>query len=131
MTTTKFHQCAAASCGPSRPCSHRFLIDFVLLGAIWGASFLFMRWPSAEFGALPAAAMRVAIAPLPAAADAAAKGHGARSAGTGRPSSLIGVLNSGLPFAAVRFALLSITTGLSASSMPRCRCSARWWPGPG
>ncbi|MDB5859467.1 MAG: putative rane protein, partial [Ramlibacter sp.] len=38
------------------------IIDFVLLAAIWGASFLFMRFAITDFGVLPAAAMRVAIA---------------------------------------------------------------------
>ena len=37
--------------------------DFVLLAAIWGSSFLFMRLGAQEFGALPTAGVRVAIAP--------------------------------------------------------------------
>lgn len=43
---------------PKRP----WLVEFILLGAIWGASFLFMHLGAAEFGALPTAGVRVAIA---------------------------------------------------------------------
>ena len=41
-----------------------WLWDLLLLGALWGASFLFMRIGAAEFGALPTAAVRVTIASL-------------------------------------------------------------------
>ena len=40
----------------------RWAIDFILLGAIWGASFLFTRLGVVEFGAVPTAGVRVAIA---------------------------------------------------------------------
>mgnify|MGYP001580589857 CR=1 FL=1 len=39
-------------------------IDFLLLAALWGASFLFMRLATFEFGPLPTAGLRVAIASL-------------------------------------------------------------------
>ena len=38
------------------------VIDFVLLAAIWGSSFLFMRFAVVDFGVLPSAAVRVGIA---------------------------------------------------------------------
>ena len=38
--------------------------EFILLAALWGASFLFTRLGAAEFGALPTAGMRVALASL-------------------------------------------------------------------
>jgi hypothetical protein len=38
--------------------------DFVMLAAIWGSSFLFMRISTVEFGPLPTAAVRVGIAAL-------------------------------------------------------------------
>ena len=41
-----------------------WLTDLVLLAAIWGSSFLFMRISAVEFGALPTAAVRVTIAAL-------------------------------------------------------------------
>ena len=39
-------------------------VDFVLLAAIWGASFMFMHVATVEFGPLPTAALRVGIATL-------------------------------------------------------------------
>lgn len=44
--------------------SKPWLVEFVLLGAIWGSSFLFTRFGVAEFGAIPTAGLRVAIAAL-------------------------------------------------------------------
>lgn len=41
-----------------------WLGDFLLLAAIWGSSFLFLRIAAADVGALPAAALRVGIASL-------------------------------------------------------------------
>ena len=39
-----------------------WLADFLILAAIWGSSFLFMRIAAVELGPLPTAAIRVAIA---------------------------------------------------------------------
>ena len=39
-------------------------VRLLVLAAIWGASFLFMRIAAPAFGALPAAALRAAIAAL-------------------------------------------------------------------
>ena len=49
---------------PATSSPHRWLKDFVLLAAIWGSSFLFTRLAVVEFGALPTAGVRVAIASL-------------------------------------------------------------------
>lgn len=90
------------------------LVDFVLLSAIWGASFLFMRFAVVDFGALPSAAVRVAIASaflLPLVAWRGQLGDLRRHL---KAVLVIGVLNSGIPFALFAFALLSISTGLSA-----------------
>ena len=38
------------------------LVEFIVLAAVWGASFLFMRLSVDDFGAVPLAAVRVAIA---------------------------------------------------------------------
>lgn len=98
------------------PCRrpHRWLIDLVLLGALWGASFLFMRVGAAEFGALPTAAVRVAIAALFLLPIALWRGHGPTLLQHWKPILGVGVFNSGLPFALFCFALLSITAGLGA-----------------
>ena len=44
------------------PHTKGWLADFLLLAAIWGSSFLFLRVAALDLGALPTAAMRVAIA---------------------------------------------------------------------
>jgi len=91
-----------------------WLADFVLLAAIWGASFLFMQIGAREFGPLPTAGLRVGIGALfllP-----VVLWHGEwRSLRQHWPATFgVGLLNSALPFACFSFALLSITTGLSA-----------------
>jgi drug/metabolite transporter (DMT)-like permease len=91
-----------------------WVIDLFLLAALWGASFLFMRIGAAEFGALPAAAVRVTIAALFLLPLSFARGLGPTLRKHWKPTMLIGVLNSGLPFALFCFALLTINTGLAA-----------------
>lgn len=95
---------------PQRP----WITDFLLLAAIWGSSFLFMRLSTVEFGALPTAALRVAIASLFLLPLLWLRGLGPVLRQHWKPVFLVGVLNSGIPFACYAFALLYITTGLSS-----------------
>ena len=88
--------------------------DFVLLAAIWGSSFLFMRIGVVEFGALPTASVRVAIAALFLLPLVWLRGLLPVLQKNWRRTFFIGLLNSGIPFACFSFALLSISTGLSA-----------------
>ncbi|MBG9390121.1 DMT family transporter [Caenimonas aquaedulcis] len=94
--------------------ARRWAIDFVLLAAIWGASFLFMRIATVEFGPVATAALRVAIATAFLLPITLLRGQGAQLRARWKGVALIGVFNSGLPFLCFTFALLSITTGLSA-----------------
>lgn len=89
-------------------------IEFILLGAIWGASFLFMRLGVLEFGALATAFVRVAIATAFLLPLLLLRGLGPQLAQRWKTVCLIGVFNSAIPFACFAFALLSITTGMSA-----------------
>ncbi len=91
-----------------------WLTDFLLLAAIWGASFLFMRVAAVEVGALPTAAIRVAIASLFLLPLMLAKGHWAALRQHWKPVLFVGVLNSGVPFALYSFAVLHISTGFSS-----------------
>ena len=90
------------------------IVDFVLLAAIWGASFLFMRLAVVEFGAVATAAVRVGIAAAFLLPLMLWRGHGAAFRRHWKAVCLVGVINSGLPFLLFAFSLLSITTGLSA-----------------
>lgn len=91
-----------------------WLIDLVLLAALWGASFLFMRVAAPEFGALPAAAVRVTIATAFLLPLMLLRGQGPTLARHWKATMLIGVFNSGIPFALFCFALLTINAGLGA-----------------
>ena len=97
----------------SRP-AKSWLPEFVLLGALWGASFLFMRLGAAEFGALPTAGMRVAIAALFLLPLLMLRGQWRALSTHWKKIFVLGMLNSGIPFALYAYALLSITTGLSS-----------------
>ncbi len=98
---------------PSPP-SRRWLVDLVLLGALWGASFLFMRVGAAEFGALPTAAVRVAIATLFLIPCLLISKQTPALMQHWKAAMLVGVFNSGLPFALFCFALLTLPSGLAA-----------------
>ncbi|WP_096695605.1 DMT family transporter [Polaromonas sp. AER18D-145] len=102
---------ASATAG-ARP--KHWAIDFVLLAAIWGSSFLFMRIGTVEFGPLPTAAVRVAIAAAFLLPLVLLRRLGATLVKNWRHVFLVGLFNSGIPFVCFSFALLSITTGLSA-----------------
>ena len=92
----------------------RDIADLVLLAALWGASFLFMRVTAPHFGAVPLAALRVAGAALvllPLLTVHSGLGPLRRH---WRPIALVGVSNSALPFLCFSFAALSINAGLSS-----------------
>ncbi|MDT8990961.1 DMT family transporter [Curvibacter sp. APW13] len=89
-------------------------VDFVLLAAIWGASFLFMRTATREFGVFATAGLRTLIAAAFLLPLVALRGQVAAMRQFGVRTMAIGVMNSAIPFACFSFALLSISTGLSA-----------------
>ncbi|BCO26723.1 hypothetical protein MIZ03_1608 [Rhodoferax lithotrophicus] len=94
--------------------SKPWLVEFVLLGAIWGSSFLFTRFGVAEFGAIPTAGLRVAIAALCLLPLLLARGQWPALRQHWKKIFLMGLFNSGIPFALYAYALLSISTGLSS-----------------
>ena len=91
-----------------------WIVDFMLLAALWGASFLFMRLAVVEFGPWPTAALRVGVAALFLTPLLILRGQLPDLRRHCKSALLFGVINSGLPFALYSYALLSITTGLSA-----------------
>ncbi|MDA7414980.1 DMT family transporter [Xenophilus arseniciresistens] len=101
---------AAAAAETPKP----WLLDLMLLGALWGASFLFMRISAPEFGALPMAALRVGIATLTLLPLLALHGQMPALRQHWKAALSIGVLNSGLPFALFAYALITINAGLGA-----------------
>ena len=91
-----------------------WLGKFLLLAALWGASFLFMRMGAQEFGALPTAGLRVTIASLFLLPLLLWRGLGPQLAAHWKKVFFMGLFNSALPFACFCYALLSISTGLSS-----------------
>jgi drug/metabolite transporter (DMT)-like permease len=91
-----------------------WLVEFLLLAALWGSSFLFMHIGAREFGALPTAGLRVAIASLFLLPMVLLRGLGPQLLRHWRKTFFIGIVNSAIPFACFSYALLSLSTGLSA-----------------
>ena len=92
----------------------RDLVDLVLLGAVWGASFLFMRIAAPAFGPVALVEVRMLVGglfllPLLAlrAGLPALREHGRRIA-------LVGVLNSTAPFLLITYAMLTLTTAMGS-----------------
>jgi drug/metabolite transporter (DMT)-like permease len=92
----------------------RDLVDLFVLGAIWGASFLFMRIAAPEFGAIPLITARVGIGAL------FLIGVLARRGGLGQlyenvpRLTFLGAINSAIPFSLFAYAVLSITAGFAS-----------------
>ena len=115
-----------------------WLGDFLLLAAIWGASFLFMRIAVVELGPLPTAALRVAIASLFLWPLLQLRGQTGLLRQHWKPVLFVGALNSGIPFALYAFAVMHISTGLSSilnATVPLFGALVAWvWlgerPGP-
>ncbi len=96
------------------PSTKPWLGKFLLLAALWGSSFLFMRLGAQEFGALPTAGLRVTIAALFLLPVLLWRGLGPQLARHWKKVFFMGLFNSALPFACFCYALLSISTGLSS-----------------
>jgi drug/metabolite transporter (DMT)-like permease len=106
---------------------------FIALGAIWGASFMFMQIAAAELGPLPTAALRVSLGALFLLPLLIWRGQAPLLRRHWLPVLFVGLLNSGIPFTLFAFALLSITTGLSSiinASVPMFGALVAWlWLG--
>jgi len=89
-------------------------VEFLLLAALWGSSFLFMRIGAAELGALPTAGLRVALAALFLLPTFLLPGVWAGFRQRARAILFVGLLNSGIPFVLFAYAVMHIPTGLTA-----------------
>jgi drug/metabolite transporter (DMT)-like permease len=88
--------------------------ELVALAAIWGASFLFMRIGAPEFGPTALTFLRVAGATLLLLPLVAWYGHLAALRLNWKVISVVGLVNSALPFVLFSVAALALNTGLSA-----------------
>lgn len=89
-------------------------LELVLLAALWGASFLFMRLGAAQFGPLALSALRAAGACVLLLPLLASRGDSTALWRHWRPIALVGVTNSALPFLCFSYAALSLSAGLSS-----------------
>jgi len=88
--------------------------EFLLLAALWGSSFLFMMLGAAEFGPWATAGLRVSVAAAALLPLLLLAGHWRLLRTHAGAIFVSGLLSSALPFALFAWALLSISTGLSA-----------------
>ena len=104
----------ASNAGASAPMRLRDLVDLLLLAALWGGSFLFMRIGAKPFGAIAMAGLRTGIAALVLVALLSARGRSADMRVAPGAMLVMGLLNSAIPFALFGFASLSLKAGFSA-----------------
>lgn len=92
----------------------RDTLDLVLLGALWGAAFLFIRIAVPEFGPIALVEVRVAIAAALLLAWVAARGELGAFHGRWRSLFVIGALNTAVPFALFAYATRTVPAGFAA-----------------
>ena len=88
--------------------------DLLLLAAIWGASFLFIRLGAAEFGPVALGGLRVLGASLCLLPLLLQRGEWPALRSNWRAIAVVGLANSALPFLCFGYAALAITGGLSS-----------------
>jgi drug/metabolite transporter (DMT)-like permease len=91
-------------------------VALLLLGAIWGASFLFMRMGADEFGGMALAGMRAIGAAVCSAPLLLSRQRLREMATNWRPILIVGLANSALPFVLFSYAATSLPAGVSAIS---------------
>ncbi len=89
-------------------------LEFTLLAAIWGASFLLMKLGASDFGPFLTAFLRVLLASLFLLPLLMWRGQFDALKANYKKILFVGMLNSGIPFALFAFAVLHITTGLTS-----------------
>ena len=92
----------------------RDIRELLLLGALWGASFLFMRMGAADFGPLALVFVRVGGAALVLLPVLLWRGQGAALRQHWRAIAVVGVLNSALPFVLFTVGALVLSAALMA-----------------
>ena len=92
----------------------RDIVDLILLAALWGASFLFMRIATPEFGAVALIELRVAIAALFLIPLLVVRDNMAQLRKNWKPIFAVGVLNSAIPFCLLAYSTLYLSAGFAA-----------------
>lgn len=95
--------------------SFRELVLLLVLAALWGGSFLFMRIAVPEFGPVPLIAIRVAVAAASLSVFVLTKPALRRELLQNlRPLALLALFNAALPFPLFAYATLHVTVGFAS-----------------
>lgn len=108
----------------------RDLAELLLLGALWGASFLFMRMGAVEFGPIALVFVRVAGAAAMLLPILVLQGQWPALRQHWRPIALVGVVNSALPFLCFAVAAYVLSAGLMGvfnATAPIWTALIAWW----
>lgn len=93
---------------------HKVSIELLLLAAIWGASFMFMRVGSPEFGPIFFATLRTGIAAIFLIICLVLFKETNALKGRWRDIFVVGALNTAIPFTLFSFATLTLTAGTAS-----------------
>ncbi len=97
------------------------VVELGVLGAIWGASFMFQRVAAPEFGALALAELRLALGAL-VLLPFLWRARQLFPLRVWPMLALLGAINSAVPFALFAYAAQRAPAGISAQSAIRWRC---------
>lgn len=108
----------------------RDVSDLILLGALWGASFLFMRVAAPAFGPVALIAVRVGLAALLLAPVLMWRGQQGVARKHWRAIAAVGIANSAVPFVLFAYSTLTLTAGMAAilnATAPMWTALIAWW----
>ena len=94
--------------------NHAAFSQLLLLGALWGAAFMFMRIAAPEFGAIALAGTRIAIAAAVMLLLVVMLRERTHFRSHWKKYLVIGAVNTAIPFVAYSFAALHVPAGYSA-----------------
>ena len=89
-------------------------VDLILLAAVWGASFLFMRMGAPEFGVVALTQLRMLIGALFLLPVLKLRVGFDELPGNWKPLTMLGFYNSAIPFLFLTYATLYVTGGFSS-----------------
>jgi drug/metabolite transporter (DMT)-like permease len=93
---------------------YRHLLGLVVLGALWGASFMFTRVAAPEFGAIMLMAVRVALAAMVLVPLLLRRRQFGQVLQHWRPIAVMGVLHYAIPFSLFAYSLLTLSAGYAS-----------------
>lgn len=111
-TSNADRKSASTHSGTTNSVTLRDLADHILLSALWGASFLFMRVAVPEFGPFPLMGLRCLIGATTLLGLLWWTGGLSRLVKHQWTAMAVGVLNSAIPFVLLGYAALSIGSGM-------------------